>query len=119
MHSAPTLAAFLSAYDEVLTRVEPPPGDWTGEEKDWFEFWRVRSVEECHAWPDRPWLREYMALAERSRLRAAGIVAYAFLHLSYDLPRFWPIPCSRSRICRSRRARSAAGTGATSSTSRC
>lgn len=84
------LAAFTRTYwstfgsrgiaEYVETLPEP--------EARWYRFLGERSDAELAAWEHTPVLAGYLEAAARIRLRVFSALAFAYLHVMYDFPRF-------------------------------
>jgi len=57
-------------------------------EARWYRFLGERSDADIAAWPSRPFMTDYLKAAGQIRLRGFAILAFAYLHLAYDFPRF-------------------------------
>lgn len=84
------LTAFTLAYSTTFgsagiaefVKTLPAP------EARWYRFLGERSDADVAAWPARPFVAGYLAAAGRIRLRSYALLAFAYLHLAYDFPRF-------------------------------
>jgi hypothetical protein len=84
------LTAFNSAYASsfgsagIAEYVETLPAA----EARWYRYLGERSDAETAAWPSRGLLTGYLEAVGRIRLRSFAMLAFAYLHLAYDFPRF-------------------------------
>ena len=87
---SPNLTAFTRAYSTsfgsvgIAEFVDTLPAP----EARWYRFLGERSDAEIAAWASRPFLAGYLEAAGRIRLRGFAVLAFAYLHLAYDFPRF-------------------------------
>ena len=73
--------AEVSAIERFAERLPP-------DQATWYRSLRERSDLELGAWAGKRFLDRYLEAAGRIRLRGAGVLAHAYLHVAYDFPRF-------------------------------
>ena len=84
------LTAFTLAYSTAFgsAGIAEFVATLRGPEARWYRFLGERSDADIAAWPRTPQLAGYLEAADRIGLRGLALLAFAYLHLAYDFPRF-------------------------------
>jgi hypothetical protein len=84
------LTAFTLAYSTTFgsAGIAEFVATLRGPEARWYRFLGERSDADVAAWPRKPQLASYLEAADRIGLRGLAMLAFAYLHLAYDFPRF-------------------------------
>jgi hypothetical protein len=88
--SSPNLTAFNGAYASSFgsAGIAEYAATLPGPEARWYRYLAERSDADTAAWPSQPFMRGFLEAAGHIRLRGFAMLAFAYLHLAYDFPRF-------------------------------